>query len=369
MPSKQLETISTVFKHLVRTMSFENYDKIDWEEMIKLFDEADEVIKHDENSNTFDLGLADLNQICDEIDEEEKNEDNQRKTRILTGLHDGSFDIPMVTKTITKTEKVKEIVYKKEIVREPPQKKQKTSSSDWRNGHNKALNDDNQNDKAVSKISNKANKNKKQNDADFFIPIGCESLFDAETCSLVEELQDLDPSFVARIGSELLETTDNISFAHIAGLKKQKKKIKQIVIWPLKRPDLFDKTNGKLRKPPKGLLLFGPPGTGKTLIAKAIAAEADCRFFTVSSSSLTSRWVGESSKLVKTMFRIARFMAPSIIFIDEIDSILSKRGDSSAGKDHLLRMKNEFLTEFEGVKSSVNDGHVLIVGATNFPGL
>ena len=132
-----------------------------------------------------------------------------------------------------------------------------------------------------------------------------------------------------------------------------------MIIMPLVRPELFR----GLTSPPKGLLLFGPPGTGKTLIGKAIANESKSCFFSISSSSLTSKWIGQGEKMVKTLFAVAAYNSPAIVFIDEVDSILTKRseGENEASR----RMKTEILVQLDGAKEG---GNVLIIGATNRPG-
>ena len=133
-----------------------------------------------------------------------------------------------------------------------------------------------------------------------------------------EKYKNLDPKLVEQIEGEILEKTSDVSWNDIAGLEYAKKTIQEMIILPLIRPDIFK----GMRIPPKGVLLFGPPGTGKTMIGKAIAHESKSTFFSVSSSTLTSKWVGESEKMVKTLFALASIHQPSVIFIDEIDSIL-----------------------------------------------
>jgi SpoVK/Ycf46/Vps4 family AAA+-type ATPase len=151
-----------------------------------------------------------------------------------------------------------------------------------------------------------------------------------------------------------------VKWSEIAGLDYAKKTIKEIIIWPLLRPDIFT----GIKRPPKGLLLFGPPGTGKTMIAKAIASEAKARFFNISASSLTSKWIGESEKLARSLFALACLYQPSVIFIDEIDSILCKRSENE--NESSRRLKTEFLVQLDGAGTNQNDA-ILIIGATNRP--
>lgn len=160
-------------------------------------------------------------------------------------------------------------------------------------------------------------------------------------------------------GAIVIETP-NVKWSDVAGLHAAKEALKEAVILPIKFPHLF---TGK-RKPWKGILLFGPPGTGKSYLAKAVATEANnSRFFSVSSSHLVSKWLGESEKLVRNLFEMARDQKPSIIFIDEIDSLCSTRSDNE--NDATRRIKTEFLVQMQGVGND-NDG-ILVLGATNIP--
>ena len=163
--------------------------------------------------------------------------------------------------------------------------------------------------------------------------------------------------------SALLDTIvsekPNVKWDDIAGLHEAKKSLNEALIMPIKYPDFF---TGNV-KPWKGILLYGPPGTGKTFLAKACATECESTFFSVSSSDLMSKYVGESEKLIKDLFKLAQSKAPSIIFIDEIDSMCGNRSEGE--NESSRRVKTEFLVQMQGVGSK-ND-KVLVLGATNLP--
>eukprot|EP01084_Bolivina_argentea_P309154 534723_1 len=151
----------------------------------------------------------------------------------------------------------------------------------------------------------------------------------------------------------------NVKWDDVAGLEGAKAALKEAVILPTKFPQLF---TGK-RRPWKGILLYGPPGTGKSYLAKAVATESDAVFFAVSSSDLVSKWQGESEKLVRNLFEMARENERAIIFIDEIDSMCGSRSEGE--NDSARRIKTEFLVQMQGV-SNTHDG-LLVLGATNVP--
>ncbi|KAL3143023.1 Vacuolar protein sorting-associated protein 4B [Trebouxia sp. C0009 RCD-2024] len=163
----------------------------------------------------------------------------------------------------------------------------------------------------------------------------------------------------ASLGSAILAERPNVKWDDVAGLEAAKDALKEAVILPVKFPQFF---TGK-RKPWSGLLLYGPPGTGKSYLAKAVATEAESTFFTVSSSDLVSKWMGESEKLVSQLFSLAREHSPAIIFIDEIDALCSTRGEGES--EAARRIKTEFLVQMQGVTTSA--ARVLVLGATNIP--
>ncbi|KAF9130760.1 hypothetical protein BGX30_013380 [Mortierella sp. GBA39] len=183
---------------------------------------------------------------------------------------------------------------------------------------------------------------------------GAEELID-------DRLKNIDPKMIESIKNEIMESYAAVTWEDISGLEHAKKTIKETITWPMLRPEIFT----GLRRPPKGLLLFGPPGTGKTMIGKCIASQSKATFFSISSSSLTSKWVGDGEKMVRALFAVARCHQPAVIFMDEIDSLLTQRTDGEVEASR--RIKTEFLVQFDGVGVGGEEDRILIVGATNRP--
>ncbi|MDK2915420.1 MAG: transitional endoplasmic reticulum ATPase, partial [Thermococcaceae archaeon] len=170
-----------------------------------------------------------------------------------------------------------------------------------------------------------------------------------------EALKMVEPSALR----EVLLEVPNVRWEDIGGLEDVKQELREAVEWPLKYPEAF---MGLGITPPKGILLYGPPGTGKTLLAKAVANESEANFIAIKGPEVLSKWVGESEKNIRDIFRKARQAAPTVIFIDEIDAIAPRRGtDVNRVTDRLI---NQLLTEMDGIQE--NSG-VVVIGATNRP--
>ncbi|KAI9735863.1 MAG: hypothetical protein M1834_001328 [Cirrosporium novae-zelandiae] len=185
----------------------------------------------------------------------------------------------------------------------------------------------------------------------------------------------VDQEAAKQIINEIVVKGDEVHWDDVAGLDIAKTALKEAVVYPFLRPDLFM----GLREPARGMLLFGPPGTGKTMLARAVATESKSTFFAISASSLTSKWLGESEKLVRALFALAKALAPSIIFVDEIDSLLSARSNSNEHETS-RRIKTEFLIQWSDLqraaagrdlsasdKKEGDASRVLVLAATNMP--
>ncbi|KAL6239093.1 hypothetical protein BDW75DRAFT_199575 [Aspergillus navahoensis] len=199
---------------------------------------------------------------------------------------------------------------------------------------------------------------------------------DVEDDSFMDVLKKLprgvDVNAARQVLNDIVIRGDEVHWDDIAGLDGAKKALKEAVVYPFLRPDLFS----GLREPARGMLLFGPPGTGKTMLARAVATESKSTFFSVSASTLTSKWHGESEKLVRALFGLAKSLAPSIIFVDEIDSLLSSRS-SGTENEASRRSKTEFLIQWSDLQraaagreqpaKSGDASRVLVLAATNMP--
>lgn len=184
----------------------------------------------------------------------------------------------------------------------------------------------------------------------------------------------VDGGAAKQIFNEIVVQGDEVHWDDVAGLEVAKNALKEAVVYPFLRPDLFM----GLREPARGMLLFGPPGTGKTMLARAVATESKSTFFSISASSLTSKFLGESEKLVRALFSLAKALAPSIIFVDEIDSLLSAR--SGGEHEATRRIKTEFLIQWSDLQRAAagreqtdkekergDASRVLVLAATNLP--
>ncbi|XP_004293524.1 PREDICTED: katanin p60 ATPase-containing subunit A-like 2 isoform X1 [Fragaria vesca subsp. vesca] len=196
-----------------------------------------------------------------------------------------------------------------------------------------------------------AQSNGVSSDPTHVIPKSLLPAFDsAETRSLAESLC-----------RDIVRGDPDVKWETIKGLENAKRLLKEAVVMPIKYPKYFT----GLLSPWKGILLFGPPGTGKTMLAKAVATECKTTFFNISASSVVSKWRGDSEKLVKVLFELARHHAPSTIFIDEIDAIISQRGEGRSEHEASRRLKTELLIQMDGLTKT--NELVFVLAATNLP--
>ncbi|HIP16502.1 MAG TPA: AAA family ATPase [Methanothermococcus okinawensis] len=172
-----------------------------------------------------------------------------------------------------------------------------------------------------------------------------------------EALKEVEPSALREV---LVEVPD-VKWDDIGGLEDVKQELREAVEWPLKHKEVFERMG---IRPPKGILLFGPPGTGKTLLAKAVANESDANFISVKGPEIFSKWVGESEKAIREIFRKARQTAPTVIFFDEIDSIAPRRGMDIGSSGVTEKVVNQLLTELDGLEEPKD---VVVIAATNRP--
>ncbi len=153
----------------------------------------------------------------------------------------------------------------------------------------------------------------------------------------------------------------SVAWSDVGGLTDVKQELQESVEWPIKKPDAFKRVG---IRPPKGILLFGPPGCGKTMLARAVATESEANFISIKGPELFSKWVGESEKAIREVFRKGRTAAPSIVFFDELDSVVPRRGMGFGDSGVSERVISQLLTELDGIESLVN---VVVIGATNRP--
>lgn len=164
------------------------------------------------------------------------------------------------------------------------------------------------------------------------------------------------------ISETIITDKPEVSWNDVAGLDKVKQALREAIVLPIIQPGIFKGA----RKPWTGILLFGPPGCGKTLMAKAAANECTATFYSADSASLVSKWLGESERLIKTLFELARKTSPSLIFIDEVDSLTTSRGASGSEGGGERRLKTQLMAEMQGMKSTEKQ-RILVLGATNRP--
>jgi len=173
--------------------------------------------------------------------------------------------------------------------------------------------------------------------------------------NFLEAMKEIEPSAIREVFVEV----PDVKWSDVGGLDNIKQELKEAIEWPLKYPDIFKKAG---TNPPKGIMLYGKPGTGKTLLAKAVANESGVNFISIKGPQLISRYVGESERGVRETFRTAKHAAPTILFLDEIDSLVPRRGSSSTDAHVTERVISQFLTEMDGIEELKG---VMVLAATN----
>src|SRR5436190_1014793 len=189
------------------------------------------------------------------------------------------------------------------------------------------------------------------------IPTGILEKIEVNVEDFMNAYREITPTAMREVYIEV----PSVNWADVGGLTEVKQELQEAVEWPIKKPEVFKRVG---IRPPKGILLFGPPGCGKTMLAKAVATESEANFISIKGPELFSKWVGESEKAIREVFRKGRTAAPSIVFFDELDSVVPRRGMGFGDSGVSERVISQLLTELDGIESLVN---VVVIGATNRP--
>src|SRR2546426_1203892 len=189
------------------------------------------------------------------------------------------------------------------------------------------------------------------------IPTGILEKMEVNVEDFTNAYREITPTAMREVYIEV----PSVNWADVGGLTEVKQELQEAVEWPIKKPEVFKRVG---IRPPKGILLFGPPGCGKTMLAKAVATESEANFISIKGPELFSKWVGESEKAIREVFRKGRTAAPSIVFFDELDSVVPRRGTDLGDSGASERVISQLLTEMDGIESLVN---VVVIGASNRP--
>lgn len=180
-----------------------------------------------------------------------------------------------------------------------------------------------------------------------------------------EALHSLAPTEELLLHDLVFPEDISSSFDSVGGLSNTKETLRELIVYPLQFPDVYQSSKSSLLSPPKGILLYGPPGTGKTMLAKALAKESGANFLALSPSSLLSKWLGDTEQLARAVFSLARRVQPTVIFIDEIDGLFRER--SATEHEAHKNLKAEFMQLWDGLTTDDSHNQVVVLGATNRP--